>query len=95
MSDRMAVVRPRDPQLALRLAHELLREASKAPGLSPEEQQRRFNANLRAQEHVFVGLLSGVRVVDHEGNDLGETLPGDVYIDYDELVAKTTKPEGA
>jgi len=93
MSDRMAVVRPRDPQLALRLAHELLREASK--GLSVEEQQRRFNANLRAQEHVFVGLLAGVRVTDHEGNDLGETQPGDVYIDYDELVAKTTKPEGA
>lgn len=89
---RVAVVRPKDAQLALSRMQELLRDATK--GMSTEEQQRRFNANLRAQEHVFVGLLSGVRVVDHEGNDLGETLPGDLYLDYDELLAKT-RPEDA
>lgn len=91
---RIAVVRPRDAQLGRAHMNALLRDASK--GMSVEEQRRRFNANLRAQEHVFVGLLSGVRVIDHEGNDLGETLPGDLYLDYEELVAKTTPtPEGA
>jgi hypothetical protein len=45
---RIAVVRPKDAQLSLAHMRELLKDATK--GLSTEEQQRRFNANLRAQE---------------------------------------------
>lgn len=88
---RLAVVRPQDPQLGQRRMLELLADAAK--GLTPEEQERRFNENLRAQPHRFMGLLKGVRIVDHDGNDLGETQQGDLYIDYDELVKKTMAPK--
>jgi hypothetical protein len=83
-----AILRPKDPQLALARSQELLAEAAK--GLPPEEQTRRFNENLRAQEHTFVGILGpdNSRILDHDGNVIGETQPGDALVDYDELRQK-------
>lgn len=78
----LAVIRPRDPALALETAKRIAAEHA-AGRLSDEEADRQFNEMLRAQPYTFVGLVRGgsSEVLDpRTGLTIGHVEPGDSFI---------------
>ena len=83
---RMAIIRPLDPALALRLVSEI------ADGTPHEESIRRFDDILTAQPYRFIGLAA-----HPQGNSppwilhpetrkrIGKVEPGDSFVDYDTM----------
>lgn len=89
----MAVLRPADPELALKLTVEwsdrVVREK-----LSPAASQEAFDAILRAQEYTYVGAVraGGSDLVDPEtGEPCGVILPGDSLVPYESLTKMVKK----
>jgi len=86
--DKLAVLRPDDPQLALKLAYA-------ASEIEDEEAgQKAFREILTSQPYTFVGLLaqagrggSTVRLLDEAGWSIGSLRPGDSFVPYSDIVA--------
>lgn len=86
--DRIAVLRPDDPQLALRLAQEALDEQEDK---SPEERERQFQAILEAQPYRFVGCMATTgkphpKLLDANGWPVGHVRPGDSFTPWQQVV---------
>ncbi len=84
----MAVMRPRDPALALKLTREWQARVKKER-LSEHEAQEAFNRILQAQDYMFVGINSPdgepVLVSPDTGKVIGKLEPGDSFIPYEDL----------
>jgi len=84
--DKVAVLRPQDPQLALRLAYAALEIEDDA------EREKAFQAVLSAQPYSFVGLMSTAgkpekRLLDEDGWSIGSLRPGDSFTPYATIFA--------
>lgn len=85
--ERLAVVRPADPKMAL----ELVRELQSVQASQTEEQnQRRFNEILCSQPYTYVGLLSktGGRLLNKGGWSIGKMKPGDSFVGFESFKGK-------
>lgn len=76
--ERLRVVRPQDPQLALKKVRELQQEE----GLERAELEKRFNALLCEQPYTFVGYYARDRksILDEKGWAIGKMRPGDSFV---------------
>jgi len=79
---RVLVLRPQDPQLAIRLARECVEADEK--GRTPEESEAAFQAILHAQPYTFIGYLGQaykkiVPVLDKDGKQIDEVRAGDSF----------------
>lgn len=82
---RCAVLRPADPELALKLTREW-KARVEAEQLPPDEAQAQFSTILGAQEYRFMGFVTKAgRRADVEGNDLGTLEKGDSLVGEDAL----------
>lgn len=83
--DKVAVLRPKDPQLALKLAYEALEIADDA------EREKAFQQVLHAQPYTFVGLMSTAgkpekKLLDEDGWSIGSLRPGDSFAPYEDIL---------
>jgi hypothetical protein len=85
---RMAIIRPLDPDLALRLVNEI------PNGTPHEEAEKRFNAVLDAQPYKFIGMATKPQPGDlgppyilhpQTGKRIDRVQPGDSFVDYDAM----------
>ncbi len=83
---KMAILRPLDPALALRMVDEI------PNGLAHEEADKRFNAILDAQPYRFIGMAkkpapgdqgAGIILEPATLKRIGTMQPGDSFVDYD------------
>lgn len=85
----MAVVRPQDPALALKLTRE-------------HKTEEDFREILRAQQYFFIGILANevggsrhkinlkpVILCPIRNKPIGEPMPGDSFVSYEELLQST------
>lgn len=83
----MAVIRPKDPGLAIEAARKVAEDQNLGL-ISRDEAHDRFNGILSMQEYTFLGLLGPKQeVLDHEGNVIGQMQPGDSFVPYMQLAA--------
>jgi hypothetical protein len=77
----MAIIRPLDPALALRLVGEI------PNGTPHEESKRAFDAILDAQPYRFIGMATkgGYIIHPQTGARIGKLQPGDSFVDYDQM----------
>lgn len=84
---KLAVLRPNDPQMALRI----LRDVQLIE--DPEAQAVAFQEMLASQPYTFVGLASSVtkggaaRLLDEDGWAVGTVRPGDSFAPYGDIIA--------
>lgn len=86
--DKLAVMRPKDPQLALKLAYAALEIEDKVA------QSEAFQNVLNAQPYSFVGLMSTAgkpdkKLLDEDGWAIGTVRPGDSFVPYAQILAHT------
>jgi len=83
----MAVLRPQDPALALNTAMKIVEDQNL--GLITREQASgRMNDMLSIQEYTYLGLLGPKQeILSAHGEVLGQMLPGDSFVPYDQLMA--------
>jgi hypothetical protein len=84
--DKLAVLRPKDPQLALKLAYAAMEIADDA------EREKAFHEVLNAQPYSFVGLMSTAgkpdkKLLDEDGWAIGSLRPGDSFAPYKQILA--------
>lgn len=86
----LAVIRPKDPQLALSLTKEFQDTLEER---TPAENELAFNEILRAQEYQFVGIAEGFQhkeqvcgLLNRKGERIGKFEPGDSFVDYVQLM---------
>lgn len=86
--DRLAVLRPDDPELSISEAKRIQSE-SEAGTLSPEEMERQFSAILQKQRFTYVGILGtkDAEVLDDDGKKIGKCEPGDSFIPLGQAIA--------
>jgi hypothetical protein len=82
--DKLAVLRPKDPQLALKLAY------AAAEIEDDGEREKAFQAVLTAQPYSFVGLMSMAgkpekKLLDEDGWSIGSLRPGDSFAPYAQI----------
>lgn len=83
----MAVIRPKDPGLAIEAARKVAEDQNLGL-ISRDEAHSRFNEILSMQEYTFLGLLGPKQeVLDQEGNVIGQMQPGDSFVPYTQLAA--------
>jgi len=68
----LAVIRPKDPKIALALSKTAL----------DANDEKLFQSMLEAQDYTFVGWLEvgGKRIIDKGGKEIGELQPGDSFV---------------
>ncbi len=86
----LAVLRPEDPVLALRLASAHVDRVNKAIAdgapMSPEAMKKDWNDVLAAQPYRYLGLLGeGRRILDRHGWSIGKLQRGDAFVAYSEV----------
>jgi hypothetical protein len=86
--DKLAVLRPKDPQLALKLAYAAMEIED------TDAQNKAFQEVLNAQPYSFVGLMSTVgkpdrKLLDEDGWAIGKVRPGDSFVPYAQVLAHT------
>lgn len=84
--DKVAVLRPEDPRLALKLTDAALEIED------DDEREKAFRAVLGAQPYSFVGLLSTVgkpekKLLSEDGWAIGSVRLGDAGVSYAEIFA--------
>lgn len=82
----MAVLRPKDPEEAVKKAQKI--SDDRIAGLISEaESFGMMQALVSSQEHMFIGLLSSAdQIVDLEGNAVDKVRPGDAILPYEQLI---------
>lgn len=84
--DKLAVLRPKDPQLALSLARRAVEIEN------DEARERAFQEILSTQPYSFVGLVSTAgkpdkKLLDEDGWAIGSVRPGDSFVPYSQILA--------
>jgi hypothetical protein len=85
--DKLAVLRPKDPQLAMKLAY------AAAEIEDDQEREKAFQAVLTAQPYSFVGLMAVTKpgkpgkLLDEGGWAIGSVRPGDSFAPYADIFA--------
>ena len=83
----VAVIRPADPALALRLTAEWKVRVESGAYPTAEEQEEAFREILEHQPYQFIGLQGkSDRVLDKAGNRLGKIKPGDSFVSFEQLM---------
>jgi hypothetical protein len=86
--DKVAVLRPKDPQLALKLAYAAVEIEDDIA------REKAFQEVLNAQPYSFVGLMSTAgkpdkKLLDEDGWAIGSMRPGDSFAPYAQILAHT------
>jgi hypothetical protein len=86
--DKLAVMRPKDPQLALRLAQAAMEIEN------DDAREKAFQDVLNAQPYTFVGLIStdgkpDKKLLDEDGWPIGRVKAGDSFVPYAQILAHT------
>lgn len=84
---KVAVIRPEDPDMAIRHAN-ILGARNESGIISDEEFQRLFNEMLNEQPYRYIGLLGeGGKLLDEKGWAIGKVKPGDSFVPFDQVHA--------
>lgn len=88
--DKIAIIRPDDPKLAMHLAREAMQIENEV------ERKRAFDAIPAMQAYTFVGLMATVgkpqrKLLDEKGWSIGECRAGDSLVPYSRIVEMREK----
>jgi hypothetical protein len=91
--ERLFVVRPQDPRLAIEVVRELAAKM-RSGEVSQEDGERQFNEILTKQPYTFVGYYASDRknILDAKGWAIGKMRPGDSFVGSEVVKAVPLKP---